>query len=741
MEKQFLHIFQRWEKDLEIQHQNWQTDGNLACGWERATSQTNLVRTDDGVMYARSVRRLAENSWSEENLKAVVETPQKPRSMTTYDASDPRVVPEAHEQESPNEEANENDDESGEIPDKPDDEDHEMKGETLPEPDTAVMSSSSRGEKRTETQENVLVKRRLMAKSPKRPITLVPPPEDPVKRRLLKKTDIRNDELIMNVDEHLINVVSILTKDENIPEANSNEDNEMPKFTVLDDYEEKMKGRQKELNSLKEMGTMTVVKRSEAVGKRTIQTRWVDREKDGRVKSRLVLRDYNRCQGRTQPEMFSPTPSTLSLKTMLAASSHDRNNDPKSNHITVSIDVHTAFLHADVDQDLFAEPPEPDEWYDAGLKEDEVWKLNKALYGYRKAPILWHKHLVSVLERLNYHPLLTDLSCFRNDETNTNIFVYVDDRLMFGPKNEVLKLVELLSKQVLVRITGRMEKTGDKIYFLGRAIERTARGYSVEANPKYIRNVINVLGLEEAKPVMTPSVKRTPTTESLVELEGERRAMYRTVVGKLSYMCQARADINSVKETARKITCPTESDEMNLKRIVRYLIGAPSAKSLIEIITPSKFVNVYADSDWAGQATTCKSTSGGVVQWWGATLTAWSRTPKTVSLSSAEAELYALTTGVAEGMVTKHLLQELGHEVILMNHVDSQSAKAEASKRRLGRMKHVMLKYMYVQDVVEKKLTNLTYISTKQNKADLMSKCHTSEAHKRGCTMIELRLA
>ena len=60
----------------------------------------HLVLTDDGVVYARSVRRLAENSWSEENLEAVVETPQKPRSMTTDDASDPRVVPEAHEQES-----------------------------------------------------------------------------------------------------------------------------------------------------------------------------------------------------------------------------------------------------------------------------------------------------------------------------------------------------------------------------------------------------------------------------------------------------------------------------------------------------------------------------------------------------------------------------------------------------------------------------------------------------------------
>ena len=331
--------------------------------------------------------------------------------MTTDDAADPRVVPEVHEKENPNEEANENDDESGETPDKPD-EDHEMEGETFPEPDTAATSSPSRREKRTETQENVFVKRQLMAKSPKRPITLVPPPEDPVKRRLMKKTDMRNDEVVMNVDEHLVNVVNMLTKDENVP----------------------------------------------------------------------------------------PTASTLSLKTMLAASSHDRNNDPESNHITVSIDVHTAFLHADVDQDLFAEPPEPDEWYDAGLKEDEVWKLIKALYGYRKAPKLWHQHLVSVLESLNYHPLLTDPSCFRNDETNTNIFVHVDDGLMFGPKSEVLILVELLSKQVLMRITGRMEQTGDKFYFLVRVIERTARGYSVEANPKYIRNVINVLGWNKQDP-------------------------------------------------------------------------------------------------------------------------------------------------------------------------------------------------------------------------------------------------
>ena len=45
-------------------------------------------------------------------------------------------------------------------------------------------------------------------------------------------------------------------------------------------------------------------------------------------------------------------------------------------------------------------------------------------------------------------------------------------------------------------------------------------------------------------------------------------------------------------------------------------------------------------------------------------------------LEFCEAELHTLTTGIAEGMVTKHLLKELRHEVTLVNHVDSQSAKA-----------------------------------------------------------------
>ena len=140
--------------------------------------------------------------------------------------------------------------------------------------------------------------------------------------------------------------------------------------------------------------------------------------------------------------MFAPTPSTLSLKTMLATSSHDQNNYPEEDYVAIAIDVHTEFLHADIDQDLYAEPPEESE-----LNEDEVWKLHKAMYGYKKAPKLWHQHVVTILENLNFHSLLTDPSGFRNDDLDINIFIHVDDGLQIGPNVELQRLIEHLSSQ------------------------------------------------------------------------------------------------------------------------------------------------------------------------------------------------------------------------------------------------------------------------------------------------------
>ena len=203
-----------WRKCSRTSSSSWKGSGNpapkLADRWKCAVwlgksdlTDERLVRTDDGVVNAQSFRRLAEHSWSEENLRSVAETPQKSRSTATDDASDLQVVPWVHEHDNEKEEKNEK------LPDKPEDDDHDMQGEMLPEPDTTTTNlgttSSGRVEKRSETQENVFTKKRLMMKSPKRQVTPVPLPEDPVKRRLMQKTDLRNDDSVMKVDADLLN--------------------------------------------------------------------------------------------------------------------------------------------------------------------------------------------------------------------------------------------------------------------------------------------------------------------------------------------------------------------------------------------------------------------------------------------------------------------------------------------------------------------------------------------------------
>ena len=81
---------------------------------------------------------------------------------------------------------------------------------------------------------------------------------------------------------------------------------------------------------------------------------------------------------------------------------------------------------------------------------------------------------------------------------------------------------------------------------------------------------------------------------------------------------------------------------MALTRVSRYLAGAPQFMQKFEWQTVDAEVRAYTDSDWTGDRTTLKSTSGGVVMSGSHMLKSWSSTQQLIALSSSEAELYAL---------------------------------------------------------------------------------------------------
>ena len=79
-------------------------------------------------------------------------------------------------------------------------------------------------------------------------------------------------------------------------------------------------------------------------------------------------------------------------------------------------------------------------------------------------------------------------------------------------------------------------------------------------------------------------------------------------------------------------------------------------------------------------------------------LSTWSSTQKVVATSSAEAELYSAAERALRGLGLQSVLREM--EVDASLSTDSSSAKAFASTRGLGRMRHLEVKDLWLQALV-----------------------------------------
>jgi len=136
-------------------------------------------------------------------------------------------------------------------------------------------------------------------------------------------------------------------------------------------------------------------------------------------------------------------------------------------------------------------------------------------------------------------------------------------------------------------------------------------------------------------------------------------------------------------------------------------------------------LNVFVDSDWAGCATTRKSTSGFVTKFMGSTIHFGNRTQATIALSSAGAELYTINTGATESLHIRNILQEALNvkKVTIRIHTDSASGKSMAT--RIGspkKAKHIELKHLFIQQLVQHDLVRIIKINTAKNTADIFTK-------------------
>ena len=283
-------------------------------------------------------------------------------------------------------------------------------------------------------------------------------------------------------------------------------------------------------------------------------------------------------------------------------------------------------------------------------------------------------------------------------------------------------------------------QTGHETMYLGRVLTKVEGGFAIRPSARLINSYLEALNLKKASPVTTPCTKQEMRRENEKELDPEGASLVRKAVGILLFIAHDRADIAyATKEISRGMKTPTDGDLVRLKRVGRYLVNKKDYKlNLVGNLAKDGIVDGFGDSDWATDKVTRRSTSGGMLLYADALVLSFSRTQTTVATSSAEAELYSTGSIVCEGMLCAAILKELNDDVLVKIHSDSTAGISAQSRLGLGKMKHVEVRYLFVQGLLRRGRMSLHKVGTLDNMSDIATKPIDQKTLERHCRSLGL---
>ena len=100
----------------------------------------------------------------------------------------------------------------------------------------------------------------------------------------------------------------------------------------------------------------------------------------------------------------------------------------------------------------------------------------------------------------------------------------------------------------------------------------------------------------------------------------------------------------------------------------------------------------------------------------------WSSTQKNITLSSGEAELVAAVRISTEAVGLAQLLADWGEDMEVRIFVDSSAAIGMVSRRGNGKMRHVKVGMLWIQEKVESGELAVEKVAGTRNPADMMTK-------------------
>ncbi|KAK4342514.1 hypothetical protein RND71_038330 [Anisodus tanguticus] len=380
------------------------------------------------------------------------------------------------------------------------------------------------------------------------------------------------------------------------------------------------------------------------------------------------------------------------------------------------MDVKTAFLNGDLEEEIYMDQPEG---YVVQGQEKKVCRLVKSLYGLKQAPKQWHKKFDSTLLSKGFAINEYDKCVYTkgNSDSFVMICLYVDDMLITGSSPRVILETKNMLKQCF-----DMKDMGIADVILGIKISKTSDGL-VLSQSHYIEDVLRKFKMLDSSPITSPMDTNQKVCKDNVG-ENVDPTLYRSMIGSILYLTASRPYIMfSVCFCARFQACPKMSHLNVVKHIIRYVAGTCELGIWYSKDTNPNLIG-FSDSDWAGDVDDRKSTSGGCFYLDNNLISWYSRKQNCVSLSTAESEYVAVGSYRSQLIWLRHMLDDYGFTShILILYCDNLSA-INISKNPVqhSRTKHIDIRHHLLRDLVEKQLVQIEHVDTLYQLADIFTK-------------------
>jgi hypothetical protein len=397
-----------------------------------------------------------------------------------------------------------------------------------------------------------------------------------------------------------------------------------------------------------------------------------------------------------------------------------------------SIDISTAFLNGEMEEEVFMKIPEGLGVEATEEKGEWVVRLLKAIYGLKQAGRMWSKKLHEVLTSLDFIRTECEHSFYVYEREGTKIFVpvYVDDlTIASNSKAAISQLKSDLMAHFKLRDLGPTE------FILGIKVERDRPRRTIYlSQAAYIQSILDeyLVNPGDWNSVVTPMMENAKLSKkgcakTPEELQKAKDSRYGEIIGKLIYLMRcSRPDIAyAVGVLCRFMVNPGPSHIAALKHLLRYLVGTVNLRLVYSPTDSNSAFDTYSDASLGGDEDEQRSTGGFAIMMGTGAVVWGSRLQHHTAMSSTESEYVNASLVGAEVMWMRYMMEELGYDMSTASplFMDSNSAaQVVKNPEHQSSMKHVHRSYNWVRQKVESKEIDVMRVAGVDNIADIFTK-------------------